>query len=205
MLLLIDNYDSFVYNVFHWIDVAENEILVRRNDAVTVDSILADNSTRGIIISPGPMGPPEAGISNELISRAGRRGIPVLGICLGHQCIGHVFGCTITRHPAPVHGKAGRIELASSPLFDGLPSAIEAARYHSLHISPVGFNDNELQITARLSDGTIMGIQHRRHPIYGVQFHPESVLSGDHGKRILNNFARLVCHLEPAEHSAEPR
>jgi len=191
MLLLIDNYDSFVYNIYHWIDVDESDIRVVRNDVATAEELLSDGSVKAIILSPGPMGPNEAGISNDLIRQAASRQIPLLGICLGHQCIGQVFGCRIRQHPIPTHGKPSRIKLSSHPLFDGLPRRITAGRYHSLEISREGFNDSELEITARLEDGTIMGVQHRNYPIYGVQFHPESVLTGDHGRTILNNFARM--------------
>lgn len=191
MLLLIDNYDSLVYNIYHWIDIPESAIRVVRNDHGSADQLLAESNVEAIILSPGPMGPNEAGISNDLIRLGALRHISLLGICLGHQCIGQVFGCKITRHPVPTHGKPSEIELTPNPLFDGLPARITAGRYHSLEISRENFNDTELEITARLDDGTIMGVQHRTHPIFGVQFHPESVLTGDHGRLILNNFARM--------------
>lgn len=191
MLLLIDNYDSFVYNIYHWIAVPESAIRVVRNDIATAEQLLADNTVTTIILSPGPMGPDEAGISNDLVRLAAERKIPLLGICLGHQCIGQVFGCQITRHPIPTHGKPSEVTLSRHPLFKNLPERISAGRYHSLEINRNGFNDEVLEITARLDDGTIMGVQHRAYPIYGVQFHPESVLTGEHGRTILNNFARL--------------
>ncbi len=191
MLLLIDNYDSFVYNIYHWIDIPEHEIRVVRNDSATAEQLLADSTVKASILSPGPMGPDDAGVSKDLVRLAAKRRIPLLGICLGHQCIGQVFGCRITRHPIPTHGKPSEVTLSRHPLFDSLPERIPAGRYHSLEISREGFNDSELEIIARLDDGTIMGVQHRQHPIYGVQFHPESVLTGEHGRTILNNFARM--------------
>jgi anthranilate synthase/aminodeoxychorismate synthase-like glutamine amidotransferase len=166
--------------------------MVMRNDSATVDNILSDSRIKAIIISPGPMTPNEAGISCDLIRPAMSKGIPILGICLGHQCIGKVFGCKIAIHPVPTHGKTSRIELSSSPLFENLPLSIDAGRYHSLYISSDSFNNNDLKIIAHHQDGTIMGIQHRTQPIFGVQFHPESVLTGDNGKVILNNFARIA-------------
>jgi len=191
MLLLIDNYDSFVYNIYHWIDLPESEIRVARNDSATGKELLVDHSIKAIILSPGPMGPDQAGVSNDLVRLAAERRIPLLGICLGHQCIGQVFGCRISQHSVPTHGKPSEIELTPHPLFDELPGRITAGRYHSLEISRDGFNDSALEIIARLDDGTIMGVQHRRYPMYGIQFHPESVLTGEHGRTILNNFARL--------------
>lgn len=191
MLLLIDNYDSFVYNIYHWIGTPESEIRVLRNDVTSAEQMLAHGDFDRIILSPGPMGPDEAGVSNDLVRLAASRNIPLLGICLGHQCIGQVFGCHITRHPVPTHGKPSEVTLSSCLLYTGLPARIVAGRYHSLEISRDGFNDRELEINARLIDETIMGVQHRKHPIYGVQFHPESILTGDHGRVILNNFARM--------------
>jgi anthranilate synthase component 2 len=192
VLLIVDNYDSFVYNIFHWIDVPEERIRITRNDSATVDQLMADGDISAIIISPGPMGPSEAGMSVELVRRAEKTGIPLLGICLGHQCIGQAFGCKITQHPEPTHGKASRIHLAFSPLFANLPSDIEAGRYHSLQIDRTDFNRDNLSIIAQHADHTIMGVQHLVLPIFGVQFHPESILTGDCGQTILNNFARIA-------------
>ncbi|PWB72940.1 aminodeoxychorismate/anthranilate synthase component II, partial [candidate division GN15 bacterium] len=191
MLLLIDNYDSFVYNIYHWIDLPEDRIRVARNDTTSAEQLLADHSVKAIILSPGPMGPDKAGISNDLVRLAAERSIPLLGICLGFQCVGQVFGCKIAQHPIPTHGKPSEVELSPNPLFDNLPPRITAGRYHSLEVSRDGFNHDDLGIIARLDDSTIMGVQHRKHPIYGLQFHPESVLTGDNGRTILNNFARL--------------
>jgi anthranilate synthase component II len=192
MLLLIDNYDSFVYNILHWLPADEKDIVICRNDGVTVSDLPADGTLAGVIISPGPMSPVEAGASNEVIRVLGARGVPILGICLGHQCIGHVFGCRVDRHPHPTHGKKSTIQLEPVPLFDGLGPRVEAGRYHSLHVSEEGFNQEDLEVTARLEDGTIMGLRHRRLPIHGVQFHPESVLTGEAGRRVLRNFVLLA-------------
>lgn len=192
MLLLVDNYDSFVYNILHWIPVDESDIVIRRNDEVAVSDLDVDGSITGVIISPGPMSPGEAGVSNEIIRVLGTRGVTILGICLGHQCIGHVFGCRVERHPQPTHGKKSPINLEPVPLFAGLGRRVEGGRYHSLHVSEQGFNHDELEVTARLDDGTIMGVRHRRLPIHGVQFHPESVLTGEFGKRVLRNFVLLA-------------
>ena len=200
MLVIIDNYDSFVYNIVHWIDVPEDYITVIRNDAFSVEDMFRAGDVRGIILSPGPMGPDSAGISNDLIMLAAQTRIPVLGICLGHQSIGHAFGCKIERHPIPTHGKPSEIKLGESEIFAGLPPVIAAGRYHSLCVSEHGFNHYDLKITARLLDGTIMGIEHRSFPIFGVQFHPESILTGEPGRQILRNFAKLAqLHIAQSE------
>lgn len=192
MLLLIDNYDSFVYNIVHWINYPEEKILVRRNDEIRVREIEDNPDIRAVILSPGPMGPNEAGVSNAVIHKLGSRGVPTLGICLGHQCIGHVYGCRVERHAMPTHGKQSAVQLKPSPLFDGLGDSITVGRYHSLHVSADEFNHDELEITATLDDGTVMALQHKRYPIYGVQFHPESVLTGAPGRAILNNFVKAA-------------
>ena len=161
MILLIDNYDSFVHNLARYVQELGESPLVRRHDALTVDQVL-DLSPSRIIISPGPCSPVEAGISTELVRRAGPT-IPILGVCLGHQCIGAAYG-----------------------LFAGLPSPFLATRYHSLVISP-GSVPPELEVTARSEDGEIMAVRHATHPVYGVQFHPESVLT-EHGYRLIDHF-----------------
>jgi anthranilate synthase/aminodeoxychorismate synthase-like glutamine amidotransferase len=194
MIILIDNYDSFVYNIIQWIPVPRSNILVCRNDKINIHDIEKNESIEGIIISPGPMSPAEAGLSNQIIDRLGRRNIPILGICLGHQCIGEVFGCKVARHRTPMHGRQSEIRLNASALFEGLSDSIIVGRYHSLEVQLNEFNHDELKITAYGDDGTVMAIEHRSHPIYGVQFHPESVLTGSAGKRILKNFTDIISH-----------
>jgi anthranilate synthase/aminodeoxychorismate synthase-like glutamine amidotransferase len=184
MILLIDNYDSFVYNLARYVHELGETPLVRRHDALTVDQVLDLGPTR-IIISPGPCSPAEAGISTELVRRAGPT-IPILGVCLGHQCIGAACGGEIVRAGRPMHGKTSRIHHDGSGLFTGLPSPFLATRYHSLVISP-GSVPPELVVTARSEDGEIMAVRHRSHPVHGVQFHPESVLS-EHGYRLIDHF-----------------
>ncbi len=193
MLLIVDNYDSFVTNIVHFLELDSSRIWIARNDRLD----LADIERRGvkaIILSPGPMSPNEAGLCNDIIRTYGPT-IPILGICLGHQCIGHVFGCQVLRHPSPTHGKKSSVRLEASLLYEGLGDSIQAARYHSLYVARDGFADDQLRVNAQLQDGTIMGIQHRRHPVYGVQFHPESILTGEPGKAILRNFVSRVAHL----------
>lgn len=192
MILLIDNYDSFVYNIIHRIQVPRSDILVLRNDQINSKEVFENTRIRGVIISPGPMSPTEAGESNDIISLAATSNIPVLGICLGHQCIGHVFGCTVGRHAHPMHGKQSEIKIKQSPIFHGLNESISVGRYHSLEIKREQFNNEALEIIAECDDGTVMAIQHRFRPIFGLQFHPESILSGEPGKAILNNFKNIV-------------
>jgi anthranilate synthase/aminodeoxychorismate synthase-like glutamine amidotransferase len=140
------------------------------------------------------MSPADAGLSVDVILAAARRGLPVLGICLGHQCIGAAFGASVARHPTPIHGKATAVRLSPDPLFEGVPRVINAGRYHSLHVVDRGLEACGLRVVARaLEDETVMAIRHRRFPIIGVQFHPESVLTGDVGRRILANFAAASC------------
>jgi anthranilate synthase component 2/para-aminobenzoate synthetase component 2 len=191
MLLLIDNYDSFVYNILHWVDHPASDIQVYRNDAPELDE-LNTSDVSAVIISPGPMSPNEAAYSNKAIRLFGEAGVPVLGICLGHQCIGQVYGCKVERHPSPTHGKESRVRLKDSAIFSDLPETITVGRYHSLHIPLDGFNHDQLKIISSMEDGTVMAVEHRDHPIYGVQFHPESVLTGNHGRSILNNFLSLA-------------
>lgn len=193
MLLIVDNYDSFVTNIVHFLEFDSSRIWVARNDRID----LADIGRRGvkaIILSPGPMSPTEAGLCNEIIRTCSRE-IPILGICLGHQCIGHVFGCQVLRHPTPTHGKKSLVRLEDSPLYQGLGDSIQAARYHSLYVARDGFAHDQLVVNAQLEDGTIMGVQHRTRPVYGVQFHPESILTGEPGKAILRNFVTRIAHL----------
>ena len=188
MILLIDNYDSFVYNLARYVRELGETPLVRRHDAVTVDDVL-DLAPSHIIISPGPCSPREAGISTELVRRAGER-IPILGVCLGHQCIGAAYGGVIARAGMPMHGKISRIHHEGSGIFSGLPSPFIATRYHSLVIAPDSI-PSSLRVTATSEDGEIMAVQHATHPVYGVQFHPESVLT-EHGYRLLDHFLHGV-------------
>jgi len=187
MLLVIDNYDSFTYNLVQFLGELGADPVVRRNDQVTVAEI-ASGGYRGIVISPGPGVPKDAGISLAVIRELGAR-LPILGVCLGHQAIGEAFGGRIVRAPRPIHGKASRIKHDGRGIFTGLPEEIEVARYHSLVIEPDSCPD-VLEVTASTADGIIMGVRHRSLPIEGVQFHPESVLTSN-GMHILSNFLRL--------------
>ena len=188
MIFLIDNYDSFVYNLARYVRELGETPLVRRNDALSVDDIL-ELAPSHIVISPGPCSSSEAGISTDVIRRIGRT-IPVLGVCLGHQCIGAAYGGEIVRAGRPMHGKTSRIHHRGSDLFTGLPSPFLASRYHSLVISPASVPP-ELEVTATSEDGEIMAVKHASHPVYGVQFHPESVLT-EHGYRMLDHFLHGV-------------
>ena len=184
MILLIDNYDSFVYNLARYVRELGETPVVRRNDALTVDEILADPPSH-IVISPGPCSPAEAGISNELVARAGRT-VPILGVCLGHQCIGAAYGGEIVRAGRPMHGKTSWIHHRGIGLFTGLPSPFRATRYHSLVIAPASVPP-DLEVIATSEDGEIMAVQHARDPVFGVQFHPESVLT-ENGYRLIDHF-----------------
>ena len=192
MLLVIDNYDSFTYNLVQFLGELGAEPVVRRNDQVTVDEVRG-GGYRGIVISPGPGEPKGAGISLALIRELGGQ-LPILGVCLGHQAIGEAFGGRIVRAPRPVHGKASRVKHDGRGIFAGVPEEIEVARYHSLVIEPQSC-PAVLEVTAATADGIIMGVRHRSLPIEGVQFHPESVLTGN-GMQILANFVRL-CGIAP--------
>jgi anthranilate synthase/aminodeoxychorismate synthase-like glutamine amidotransferase len=188
MILLIDNYDSFTFNLLHLLGEAGAACEVWRNDALDVDAALA-KQPEAIVLSPGPCTPDEAGICLPLIKAAAGR-VPVLGVCLGHQAIGQAFGGVVQRAPAPMHGKVGRVEHAGSDIFAGLPSPFEAVRYHSLIVErptlpPV------LEATAWTEDGLVMGLRHRSLPIFGVQFHPESIAS-EHGRDIVANFLAIA-------------
>lgn len=187
MFLLIDNYDSFTYNLSHYMGEVGADVLVRRNDALSVDDIMA-MAPEGIVISPGPCDPDRAGICLELIERLHRR-IPIFGVCLGHQCIGQAFGARIERAPKPMHGKMSTITHSGGGMFSGVPNLFQATRYHSLTIAPDSLPDC-LEITATSEDGVIQGVSHRTLPIHGVQFHPESIAS-EHGHLILRNFIEL--------------
>lgn len=186
MILLIDNYDSFVYNLARYVRELGNEPLVRRNDAVSLDEIAALAPER-IIVSPGPCSPAESGISTAVIRRFGAR-LPILGVCLGHQCIGAAYGAEIVRARQPMHGKTSRIHHDGSGVFADLPSPFIATRYHSLVIAPASL-PSSLRVTATSDDGEIMAVEHREHPVIGVQFHPESALT-EYGYRVLDRFLR---------------
>jgi anthranilate synthase/aminodeoxychorismate synthase-like glutamine amidotransferase len=192
MLLVIDNYDSFTYNLVQLLGELGAEPVVRRNNQVSVAEI-ASGGYRGLVISPGPGEPKGAGISLAAIRELGGR-MPILGVCLGHQAIGEAFGGSIVRAPQPVHGKASRITHDGRGIFDGLPGEIEVGRYHSLVIEPLTCPE-VLEVTASTDNGIIMGVRHRSLPIEGVQFHPESVLTRN-GVQILSNFVRL-CRAAP--------
>jgi anthranilate synthase/aminodeoxychorismate synthase-like glutamine amidotransferase len=184
MILLIDNYDSFVYNLARYVRELGDAPLVRRHDAITIEEIRSLAPSH-IIISPGPCSPKEAGISTEVVRQLGAH-TPVLGVCLGHQCIGAAYGGEIVRAAQPMHGKPSRIHHSGHGLFAGIPSPFIATRYHSLVIAPASMPPS-LAVTATSEDGEIMAVQHVQHPVYGVQFHPESVLT-EHGYRLLDHF-----------------
>ena len=188
MLLVLDNYDSFTYNLVQFLSVITDDIEVHRNDALTVADIEA-KAPQAIVVSPGPCTPAEAGISVDLIAALGPR-IPTLGVCLGHQSVGAAFGGRIVRAPELMHGKTSPIHHDGHELFEGLPDPFTATRYHSLIIEEDGM-PTELQVTARTPDGLIMGVRHQTHPIFGVQFHPESILTTV-GPDLLRNFVKLA-------------
>ncbi|HEX9445454.1 MAG TPA: aminodeoxychorismate/anthranilate synthase component II [Candidatus Binatia bacterium] len=184
MILLIDNYDSFTYNLFHYLGELGAEVKVCRNDEISVEEV-ASLAPEKIVISPGPCTPKEAGISCAVIQRCGAR-TPILGVCLGHQSIGAAFGGAIVRAPSLMHGKLSEVFHDSKMIYKSLKNPFAAMRYHSLVIDPAAC-PAELEVTARTSDGVIMGVRHRTLPIEGVQFHPESILT-DEGKKLLKNF-----------------
>ena len=188
MLVLIDNYDSFAYNLVHFLGELGAEVSVWRNDAIGVDEVLA-RRPEAIVLSPGPCDPDKAGICLELARRAAGR-MPILGVCLGHQAIAQAFGARIVRAPAPMHGKLSAIRHRGGALFAGIPSPFEATRYHSLTVAPDSLPE-VFEATADTGDGAIMAISHRDLPIHGVQFHPESIAS-EHGHDLLANFLRIA-------------
>ena len=194
MILVLDNYDSFTYNLVQYLGELGARMRVARNDALSADDVEA-LAPEGIVISPGPGNPDGAGISLELICRFHTR-VPILGVCLGHQAIGQAFGGTVARAQRQMHGKTSPITHDGRGVFRGLPPRFEATRYHSLVVLEAGL-PADLEITARADDGEIMGLRHRRYPVEGVQFHPESILTSQ-GKALLANFLALAPAPAPA-------
>ena len=188
MILVIDNYDSFVFNIARYVEELGERAVVVRNDALDPGGIVASGA-KGLILSPGPCTPNEAGVSLDAVRRLSGR-LPILGICLGHQCIGQAFGAAVTRAETPMHGRASTVTHDGTGLFAGLPERFRVGRYHSLIVSDIGAAP-DIAACAWSEDGEIMGIQHRRHPTFGVQFHPESVLT-DQGYALLEAFLRRV-------------
>jgi anthranilate synthase/aminodeoxychorismate synthase-like glutamine amidotransferase len=187
MMLVIDNYDSFTYNLVQYLGEMRVDMQVHRNDRISLEEIQALNPER-ILISPGPCSPRESGLSNEIIRRFGPC-VPMLGVCLGHQCIGHVFGANVKVNYRMMHGKVSLIRHNGKDLFDGMPNPFEATRYHSLVIERQSMPEC-LELTAQTDEGEIMGVRHKEFPIWGVQFHPESILT-QNGRQILANFLKL--------------
>lgn len=188
MYVLIDNYDSFTYNLYHYLGEIGAETEVYRNDEITVDELKAKNP-EGIILSPGPKTPNEAGICMEIIEKLGHT-IPILGVCLGHQSIGQVYGGKVTRAPYLMHGKVSKIKHDDKTIFNGFKNPFDATRYHSLIVERATL-PNCLEITSETEDGIIMGLSHKEFPVHGVQFHPESIAS-EHGHDLLKNFLTLA-------------
>jgi len=187
MFLLIDNYDSFTYNLWHYLGELGAEVVVKRNDALSVSDALG-LKPQGIVISPGPSDPDHAGICLELIARAGS--IPILGVCLGHQAIGQAFGGKVVRAKVPMHGKISQIRHTGAGVFKNLPNPFPATRYHSLIVERASLPEI-LEVTAETEDGLIMGLAHIGRPVFGVQFHPESI-SSEGGHDLLKNFLKLA-------------
>jgi anthranilate synthase component II len=188
MLTLIDNYDSFTYNLVHYLGELGARCRVYRNDQITVAKVLAEKP-EAIVLSPGPATPNEAGICLELVAKAAGK-VPILGVCLGHQTIGQVFGGKVLRAPKAMHGKVSTIRNKGLGIFEGLPAAFQGTRYHSLIVERASLPP-ELEITAETDDGIIMGLRHRSHPVHGVQFHPESIAS-EQGHALIANFLGLA-------------
>ena len=188
MLLLIDNYDSFTYNLFHYLGQLGADVIVKRNDELSADEALAMRPD-AVVLSPGPCTPNEAGICMALVEKA-RGNVPILGVCLGHQAIGQVYGGRIVRAPEPMHGKVSRIHHTGKSVFRGLNNDFQATRYHSLTIAPESM-PAPLEVTATSGDGVIQGVMHKTHPVHGVQFHPESIAS-ENGHALLQNFLTIA-------------
>ena len=185
---LVDNYDSFTWNLFHDLGALGADVTVVRNDAASADEILA-TAPDAIVLSPGPCTPREAGVCCDLLRRAGDS-VPILGVCLGHQAIGDVYGGAVVRAKVPMHGKVSTVDHEGRAVFRGINGPFKATRYHSLVVDEASLPD-ALEVTARSEDGTIMGLSHRAHPVHGVQFHPESIAS-ENGRVILKNFLDLA-------------
>jgi len=192
---LVDNYDSFTWNLVHAIGVLGPEVEVHRNDKITVDALAAARPD-AIVISPGPCTPKEAGISLELVQRLGDR-VPIFGVCLGHQAIGAAYGGEVVRAPVPVHGKLSTIKHKGEGVLRGINAPFEATRYHSLVVKRDSM-PADLAVTAETDDGLVMAMSHKRHPVHGVQFHPESIAS-EHGRTILKNFLDLAAQWNAAK------
>ncbi len=186
-IFLLDNYDSFTYNLVHYFGELKQKVDVARNDEVTAEQVIA-KKPKAIVISPGPCDPERAGITLDLIKAAADNKIPLLGVCLGHQAIAQAFGGKVIRAEVPMHGKISQIHHQQKGIFGGIPNPFNATRYHSLIVEKSSLPD-ELEITAHTNDGTIMGIAHKKLNIYGVQFHPESIAS-EHGHKIIENFLK---------------
>ncbi len=199
MLLLIDNYDSFTYNLVHFLGELGASCEVYRNDKISADDVLK-LKPKAIVLSPGPCTPNEAGICLDLIAKAGPH-IPLLGVCLGHQSIGQVYGGKVIRAPEPLHGKLSTIRHFDKSVFKGLPERFQVTRYHSLIVERASLPDC-LDITAETDDGIIMGLMHKTHPVHGVQFHPESIAS-EQGHALLANFLKLA-GMTPKRRAATP-
>jgi len=188
MILVIDNYDSFTWNLVHYLGQLGATVDVHRNDQISVEAAMA-KAPSAIVLSPGPCDPDKAGICLDLVRRAGEH-TPILGVCLGHQTIGQVYGGRVVRAPAPMHGKISTIRHTGTGVFRNLPDHFKATRYHSLTVDRANL-PNTLTITAETDDGVIMGLSHREHPVHGVQFHPESIAT-EHGHALLRNFLELA-------------
>ncbi len=188
MFVLIDNYDSFTYNLYHFLGELGAEVVVHRNDAVSVDDVL-DQNPEGIVISPGPCDPDSAGISLDMVHVCAERELPLLGVCLGHEAIGQALGGKVVRAPEPMHGKLSAIKHNGSGVFADLESPFRSTRYHSLVIERSSMPDC-LDVSAETDDGVVMGLAHRSLPLHGVQFHPESIAS-ENGHKLLKNFLSL--------------
>ena len=195
-VVIVDNYDSFVYNLYQYLGELGADPVVVRNDEVDLDG-LHKMAPDGLVVSPGPGRPAQAGVSKEAIASFGSSGVPVLGVCLGHQCIGEVYGGEVVRASELVHGKSSPVDHDGQGVFRGLPNPLTATRYHSLVVAPESV-PAELAVTARTADGLVMGLRHKSLPVEGVQFHPESILTGGAGKQLLANFLAQCAETVPA-------